>query len=119
MKRINIRLIISSILFYGMNQCLKPIYTECVFMNGYFNDVLAGLLLISFTNLMFDKINKSFYSLLKIEGYLCLVGLFWEYITPLYNQNSTSDPFDILAYMIGGLVYFVIIKKVKKIKDVK
>jgi hypothetical protein len=36
-------------------------------------------------------------------------GLFWEYVTPLYCE-STSDPFDLGAYMLGGLAYFITVR---------
>ena len=79
-------------------------------MNGYFNDILAGIILIAFTNLMFELKNISIKKIVHIEMYLLAVGIFWEYITPLYKTSSISDPFDILAYMFGGIVYWIIFK---------
>jgi hypothetical protein len=34
-------------------------------------------------------------------------GLFWEYVTPLY-LDSTGDPYDVLAYALGGMSYLLI-----------
>ena len=120
----NILIMIICVLLYGMNHIMKPWYNNeiiSLFMNGYFNDILAGLFLISFTNVLLYKVNKSIHKLVHIEIYLLIVGIFWEYITPLYKTNSTSDPIDILAYMLGGFVYWSIIKNIKitKIKNVK
>lgn len=30
-------------------------------------------------------------------------GLFWEYVTPLYLSRSVGDPWDLLAYWLGGM----------------
>ena len=38
-----------------------------------------------------------------VLGYLLLCGLFWEVVTPLYLPRSVGDPWDILAYAVGGL----------------
>ena len=105
----NVLIMIICVLLYGMNHIMKPWYNNeiiSLFMNGYFNDILAGLFLISFTNVLLYKVNKSIHKLVHIETYLLIVGIFWEYITPLYKTNSTSDPIDILAYMLGGFVYW-------------
>ena len=60
------------------------------FMTCYFNDMIGG---ITFTA----------YCCIFVELYKGSI------ITPLY-RNTTSDPWDIVAYMFGGLLYWVIIK---------
>lgn len=35
-------------------------------------------------------------------------GVFWEYVTPIFRQNTVSDVWDILAYMAGGFMYWLI-----------
>ena len=47
----------------------------------------------------------------QIELLLFPCGIFWEYITPLFRHNTTTDPCDILAYMIGGFLYWIIARK--------
>ena len=37
-------------------------------------------------------------------------GTIWEYVTPLFRKNTVSDIGDIVAYMIGGIVYWLINK---------
>ena len=41
-------------------------------------------------------------------------GLVWEFITPLYLPGSVSDLWDIAAYMIGGLIWCIIVNIVKR-----
>lgn len=71
-------------------------------LSGYFADFLAGgmmvILLFAVLHLSHRKPPRPWYCLA-----LALVcGLFWEYITPLYLPRSVSDPWDILAVLLGG-----------------
>ena len=36
-------------------------------------------------------------------------GLYWELIVPLYRTNSVSDFWDIIAYIVGGVTYRLLI----------
>ena len=71
-------------------------------LSGYFADFLAGgmmiVLLFAALHLAHRKPPSPWHCLA-----LALVcGLFWEYITPLYLPRSVSDPWDILAVLLGG-----------------
>ena len=41
-------------------------------------------------------------------------GLFWEYITPLYLPRSVSDPWDILAVLLGGAAILPILYRLEE-----
>ena len=71
-------------------------------LTGYLADFLAGgmmiVLLFAALRLAHRKPPRPWHCLA-----LALVcGLFWEYITPLYLPRSVSDPWDILAVLLGG-----------------
>ena len=71
-------------------------------LSGYFADFLAGgmmiVLLFAALRLAHRKPPRPWHCLA-----LALVcGLFWEYITPLYLPRSVSDPWDIVAVLLGG-----------------
>ena len=73
-------------------------------MKCYFNDILAGITL----NAMMSSTTKY-----NARWGLCLTlaaGIFWEYITPLFNSRSVSDPLDIVAYLTGFLILTIINK---------
>ncbi|ADU31051.1 hypothetical protein [Evansella cellulosilytica] len=56
-------------------------------------------------------------SFLKVSSFTFVVGIFWEYVTPMYLSNSVTDPWDIVAYMFGGCIYWLtttILTKKKK-----
>lgn len=72
-------------------------------LSGYLADFLAGgmmiVLLFAALRLAHRKPPRPWHCLA-----LALVcGLFWEYITPLYLPRSVSDPWDILAVLLGGM----------------
>ena len=39
-----------------------------------------------------------------------LTGLFWEYVAPLLNPKSVSDPVDLMCYLAGTVLYYSIYK---------
>lgn len=47
----------------------------------------------------------------QIELLLFFAGLFWEYIAPKFRANTISDIFDVLAYIAGGFLYWIILRK--------
>jgi len=49
--------------------------------------------------------------LLHTEMLMLGAGLFWEYGAPLLRSDTVSDPIDILAYMLGGYIYWFILQK--------
>ena len=89
---------------------------ESVFLKDYLNDLMAPVFVLLISIIV-----------LRLAGYelnkfwmVMLIGLFaaivWEFLIPLINQNSVTDPKDLICYMIGALVYYGIknIKIVKK-----
>jgi len=110
---LNVSCLICSIILYLMNTFIIKVRYNIPLMNNHFNDFLAMILLLSFSNILlsFYKNGKMiFRCIIYILIFALIVGLFWEYITPLYRINSTGDPYDLIAYLAGGYVYYIIIK---------
>ena len=115
MKRNNALIIVSSLLLYIGNQHIKewmlwPRWIKLV-LTCYFNDILAGVLIISYTNFILSFYNggsKEIRSIKYIELLVLVCGLFWEYISPIFRTDQVTDPIDILAYLAGGIIYYVI-----------
>ena len=71
-------------------------------LSGYFADFLAGGMMVI---LLFAVLHLAHRKPPRLWHCLALAlacGLFWEYITPLYLPRSVSDPWDILAVLLGG-----------------
>lgn len=76
----------------------------------YFNDTLAAILILAFSNLLFIKVHKSIFKFKDIFLFITACGCVWEFITPLYKRNSTTDYYDFIAYYVGAMIYFILVK---------
>lgn len=116
-RPINIVLIIAVVIAYFINNNFLKIYTHGnmkLFFICYFNDLICPLLFFSYANILLITINKEITHIWVI----CLVSLctscIWEFVAPLLKPSSTTDPLDIVCYMIGGIVYWAILRHIKK-----
>lgn len=112
----NTVLIIITLFFYFLNQSIKnDIENDMLrfFMCCYFNDIIGSITFVSIINMLciigrYHEISKLIY----IETIMLSAGLFWEYVTPLFRKNTTSDFFDLLAYLFGGFLYWIISRNI-------
>lgn len=108
------RLGIAVLVLYTFNKLYLKTQTENILIQNHLNDVLAGILLLCYINALSIISNqpKLIVTRLRTIALLTLAsGLFWEYITPLYLSKSVSDPLDVIAYMVGGVLYWILTKK--------
>lgn len=100
------------------NQFKGQISNEAIkwFMISYFNDIIGGMTFVAYTNLVLSFRNIKMHKMWQIELLLFSCGIFWEFITPLYRVDTVSDILDIFAYMLGGLLYWIITKNCKDLK---
>lgn len=80
------------------------------FMQCYFNDILAGITLSAMMSLI-TKYNTRWGLCLTLTA-----GIFWEYIVPLFNSKSVSDPLDIIAYLTGFIIFIIIERGIQNVK---
>lgn len=84
------------------------------FLHCYFNDVIGGMVVMFCVDLIISLAYTEFY--LKYWHVLLIIlgcGVFWEYVTPLYRKDSVSDIFDIVAYVVGGILFWKIQSLIK------
>ena len=104
---------IATPLLYIVNRFYLKNILDWLFIQHYFNDILAGMLIVAIVNAMAILGNQRrllLINLVRILLFTFMCGVFWEYVTPLYLTYSVSDPFDIAAYMFGGILYWSIIQ---------
>ena len=110
----NIAIIGTTLILYFINQHLKSnisfSFLQWV-MSCYFNDFIGGITFVAYCNIFFELHRRPTKNLILIETLLLFSGLFWEYITPIYSHDTISDPWDIVAYMCGGLIYWLLVRR--------
>ena len=112
-KRHNFIIVTITLVLYAVNQLIKTkisIKFLRWFMSCYVNDFIGSITFIAYCNVILSFCNKEMTTLWQILLIIFSAGLFWEYVTPLFRKNTVSDIGDIVAYMIGGIVYWLINK---------
>ena len=107
-------------IIYIINRFLKPvtgIFILDAMLRNHLNDYIGGIFFCIYVNLLLLYSKKK--SILKFKFLFLLmiiVSILWEYFFPLFLNYSTSDKYDILAYLLGTLTYYTIFypKKFKK-----
>lgn len=114
-------LFIFGLCLYSINRFLfktlvKDIPILGFFFKNYFNDLLGGFCFIAFLNFVIVNEKGNCRAVLNIFyagliGLCC--GLLWEYIFPFFFAKGTSDPVDIVMYIIGSCIYILIRKNMR------
>ncbi len=111
------------LLLFQVNELIKAdvqIPVLGYLLRCHFNDYLGGISFAAYLNLVLSLSNWTTFRLTKIWHFLIaglLCGICWEVITPLFMQSSTGDVWDVAAYILGMLTYWLCgIKGVSKNK---
>lgn len=113
MKKKNLLIIIITLALYLINQFVKtrvPIDIMRWFLSCYFNDTIGGITFMAYCGMVLEIFHRKMMNLWQILLLMASCGFFWEYVTPLY-RNTVSDPWDILAYVCGGFIYWLITRR--------
>lgn len=93
---------------------ISQIYANS-FMNNHFNDCMAGIVLSAALN---DLSAFWFKNILPVKWNVfitIIASVFWEYVTPIYLETSVKDIKDVVAYIVGCIVYLLIMKVIVEI----
>ena len=77
-----------------------------IFLVSYLNDVLAGVLILSYTNLLLHLVKRVMSKLLTIFAFILCCSCVWEFVAPYFKGGAVFDWFDFVAYQLGGLLYW-------------
>jgi len=78
------------------------------FLHCYANDLFAGAAILAWLNLLLGLGGLGRVKRLRhAAAFLLLCGLVWEVAAPLWRAGAVCDPWDLLAYQLGGLIYLV------------
>ena len=82
------------------------------FINAYLNDVLLVPVILPiillFSRMLTSRDNYSPPMLGEVLIVLAIWSTAFEFIGPRFFQKGISDPFDVLAYCIGGLISWAV-----------
>lgn len=113
----DIHIIIISMSIYVVNRLTKD-YNNIPYIGYlckcYLNDFLGGVVFIAYVNVLLAKFNyPKIQRGLHMGLLMLLCGIFWEYVCPLFLSYSVSDFYDVIAYILGGMMYYVFMSKAK------
>lgn len=81
------------------------------FLRCYANDLWAGAAILAWTDLLLDWGGLPSLNRLRHTVPLLLAcGLAWEVLAPLWKPGAVFDPWDFLAYQLGGLCWLWAVK---------
>ncbi len=118
----NVMIIIICMLMYLCNELYFERSFSSIWIHGYFNDCLAGIILLSYVQIVFLLFFTKEISFTQTIVLVFFSGLYWEFIAPLYRLEAVTDYRDIIAYELGGVICFMINKRIigrKKMKCLK
>ncbi|MDD4564227.1 MAG: hypothetical protein PHE79_01880 [Eubacteriales bacterium] len=113
----NLITLLGSMLFYVINSNIEinsRVDLINIFFKNYFNDMLASIVLLSYSNFLLLLINKELRKLRYIYLIILICGVIWEIITPIFRRNSICDLYDFLAYFVGATIYCFINQGIAK-----
>lgn len=76
----------------------------------HFNDCLCGILFTAYSNVFFNTRKMMLTKLPHILAFCFCAGLVWEFVAPFLRNDSTPDWLDIICYMLGGMVYWLLLQ---------
>lgn len=111
--KINIIIIFISVFLYLLNRLILKDITEGLihwFLVCYWNDITGAIAVSAYVDSIIFHYSRKEIRIWGLIVILLACGMFWEFITPLFRKNSVCDFWDIVAYMTGGVIYYLSIK---------
>ena len=99
--------LIAATSLYWCNRLGAEFFTT-TFMRCYFNDLCCGMWYMACTNLVLwvwrHRVSKIHHVLI----YIAVWGVIWEILGPSIKRTAVFDLWDIVIYIVGGLIYWVL-----------
>ena len=109
MMKKDLMIFLLAVLSYGLNRLNIDSYNNVLlscFMTSYFNDIVGSIAFVAYCNILLFTQERRIQRLFSIILIMCLCGIIWEYVTPIFREDAVTDILDIVAYIIGGCVYW-------------
>lgn len=102
------------LLLFQVNELIKMDVENPIMgylLRCHFNDYLGGISFAAYLNVILSLSNWTSFQLSKVYHFLfagLFCGICWEVITPIFIQTSTGDFWDVVAYILGMLTYWLV-----------
>ena len=107
------------LIFYAGNKFLFiPFLPEGklhLFFSCFFNDFLCPILFLPACCIILKWAGVNIQSYWLLLLLIVIGGLTWEYLIPLFLVNKVSDMIDIIFYLVGMNVYYVLMYMTERI----
>jgi len=80
-------------------------------INNYVNDLLCVPIVLAITQKLIQLFKKSHNYIISVKVIFFVVfyySLYFEYILPLYKTRYTGDFIDVVLYILGGMIFYII-----------
>lgn len=112
-KPINLMIMIFVFILYLTNNLLLkkigPSFLKYFFV-CHFNDLLCPSLLLGYSNILLLTIGKELKKLHHILMFCLAASIVWEFVAPVFKKTSITDWFDVVCYLLGGIIYWTILQ---------
>lgn len=91
---------------YLLNQALLK-GTSVPFFTNHLNDVLAGVIILAWSDMLARSGSREeafIRSPLGGTAIIAIASIAWEGVAPMFIRWSVGDPWDVLAYAVGGVI---------------
>ncbi len=107
--------IFPSMVIYLINRLTKNL-NEIPFL-GYvckchLNDFIGGVVFCAYFNMLLHICGyRHLHRMSHILLLTFLCGMVWEFVFPIILPYSISDPLDVVSYVLGGTLYYLLTRK--------
>lgn len=92
--------------------CNKLLHFTCrdpyidSFLSCYFNDLIGSIGFAAFSDFLLRLCGKELNKYRQILILMLFCSVVWEIITPIFRSSTVGDIFDMVAYVLGGSIYY-------------
>jgi uncharacterized membrane protein len=72
----------------------------------YFDDMLAGFVILGFSNFMLIIVSKPIIKFRYMILFVLCCGCIWEFLAPVFKSSCVTDYYDFVAYIVGCTIYY-------------
>lgn len=104
-------MLLTIVVVYGVNTLAIKRITDNWFVHSYLHDLLAMPCILAYSNMLIAVARRAdlcFVHLFHIGAFTAVCSITWELGALCFKQSSVCDPWDLVAYTLGALGYWLL-----------